>query len=201
MSRTKLTWKTRKVSFCACATYVCTYTMFSRDRDTLIISVCLARTRTLLSSMLIFHDSIFRWFFLVNVEICLYFRAVNYRSITTRCRIDVIYNMQCIFVSHIIEVICSLTFFYRMRCYRFSTILVWIGTKIFYDLLSVEYMYVILSAMIVLNNGFSLNFFKFCKKYPWVESTYEMLGSRKIFAWTTYKSVRSSLHFELMVSE
>lgn len=104
---------------------ICMYVYHVQQRqNTLIISVCLARTRTLLSSMLIFHDSIFRWFFLVNVEICLYFRAVNYRSITTRCRIDVIYNMQCIFVSHIIEVICSLTFFYRMRCYRFSTILV-----------------------------------------------------------------------------
>lgn len=112
----------RICNICMCI-YIDTMSV-QQNRDTLIISVCLARTRTLLSSMLIFYDSIFRWFSLVNVEICLYFRAVNYRSITTRCRTDVIYNMQCIFVSHIIEVIYSLTFFYRMRCYRFSTILV-----------------------------------------------------------------------------
>lgn len=42
------------------------------DQDTLLLSVCLARTKTLLSSMLIFHDTIFEQFSLANVEICLY---------------------------------------------------------------------------------------------------------------------------------
>lgn len=112
----------RMCNACMCI-YIDTMSV-QRSRDVLLISVCLVRTRTLLPSMLILHDSIFRWFSLVNVEICLYFRALNYRSIPTRCRIDLINNMQCIFVSHIIEDICPLSFFYHMRRYRFSTVLI-----------------------------------------------------------------------------
>ena len=49
--------------------------MSDRDRGSLFIPVDLVRTRTFLSSMLIFRNSIFRRFFLASVETCLYDRA------------------------------------------------------------------------------------------------------------------------------
>ena len=44
----------------------------NRNRDTLLLSVCLARTKTLSFFMLIFHDTIFEQCSLANIKICLY---------------------------------------------------------------------------------------------------------------------------------
>ena len=52
-----------------------------RDRDALLVSVCLAETRTLLSFMLILmtsHDSIMGRLSLASVEICLCDRSRNH---------------------------------------------------------------------------------------------------------------------------
>lgn len=53
------------------ATHAHATNVSNRDGDTLLLSDCLTRTKTLLFSMLIFHDTIFEQFSLANIEICL----------------------------------------------------------------------------------------------------------------------------------
>lgn len=69
----KSTWTKRRFPFCACLTcYACSY----RDKDT--THLCLSRrTRTSLSSILIFHNSIFGRFPLTSVDTCLYDHGVS----------------------------------------------------------------------------------------------------------------------------
>lgn len=76
----KSTWKARKFSFCACV--IC----YKCQIETLF--VCLARTRTLLSSILVFQHLIFGRFSLVGVETCLYDHTYDHSSVLTcgQCR-------------------------------------------------------------------------------------------------------------------
>lgn len=71
LNHEKTTWKTKRFSFCACMTCY----EYLRQRQKYSTHLCLSRkNENLFSSMLFLHNSIFRWFPLVNVGTCLYDR-------------------------------------------------------------------------------------------------------------------------------